>query len=115
LRHMTVESIARWSTVIMAAGFFLAAISSQEWAHWASLVPITIGIALGIVSLITMFSNAVGPEAQGWVMGVSTAVMAMAWLLTGFASGLLTYLSLVFPFILCGILACVSLWSMLRE
>ncbi len=43
--------------------------------------------------LMTAFSHAVGSNAQGWVMGIFGAILAISWALTGFSTNLLTFIN----------------------
>jgi DHA1 family tetracycline resistance protein-like MFS transporter len=115
LRYMTVQTIAIWSQGLMMLGLLSAGLWSNEWGQWFCIIPIAMGIGMAHAALLTLFSNAVGRDAQGWVMGVSSAVVAMAWLLSGFASGILAYVSLIFPFMLAAMLAGAGCWAMRRS
>lgn len=75
--------------------------------QWISAVPIAIGLGLAYATIVTLFSDAVAPNLQGWIMGVSASVMAAAagvgGLLTGVVSTntLLAFFTIIFVWLLC--------------
>ncbi len=62
--------------------------------------PFIIGaMAISYTMLLTLFSNAVGEEQQGWVMGVTGSVAAASWTIAGLIAGPLGYLQITLPFL----------------
>ena len=61
------------------------------------MIPIGITMAVGYSSMITLFSNQVDENEQGWVMGVTGALMALCFGLTSFLTGYLANLSNAVP------------------
>lgn len=54
---------------------------------------LALSMAISYPLLITLYSNLVGEDKQGWIMGVGNAVMGVAWALTGACGGLLQGIS----------------------
>lgn len=71
---------------------------------WLGVIPIGVGGALFYVALLTLFSDSVDKNSQGWVMGVFAAMAAIAWGITGIFSGILGAFGLSVPFIVAGVL-----------
>jgi len=69
----------------------MTALSYTPWIIWCSTVFLGIVIAIAYSILITMFSNQVSAEEQGWVMGVTNAIMALSFGVTTFFSGFVAY------------------------
>lgn len=64
---------------------------------WISVVPFTMGVAMTYNVLLSMFSNAVTPEEQGWIMGGNMALVAGSWLLASLLVGAFhNYLHMLF-------------------
>ena len=57
-------------------------------------------MALAYVGCVAIFSHQVGPEQQGWVMGVSGSILALCFGLSTLLTGFLTSISLAIPLIL---------------
>jgi DHA1 family tetracycline resistance protein-like MFS transporter len=102
-----IEKTLTWSLIFTSLGIFTVLIKS-EWLMWTSVIPAAMGGGLFYMALLTLFSNAVDENSQGWVMGVSAAIMSVAWALTGLLSGALGILGLFIPFLSAGCLLLVS-------
>jgi hypothetical protein len=61
---------------------------SQPWV-WVIAFPIAASDMLAYTAMITSFSNTADELSQGWVMGIATAVMAIAWVFSGLGANLL--------------------------
>lgn len=68
--------------------------------------------ALGYPTFLSNFSASVGPEEQGWVMGVTTALFTLGAGSASFLGGVLIGENLNFPFILCAATALLSVLLM---
>lgn len=57
-------------------------------------------MALAYAGCVAIFSHQVGPEQQGWVMGVSGSIMALCFGISTLLTGFLTSISVAIPLIL---------------
>jgi len=71
----------------------------STWLIWLYIAPLGAAAALAYSTIITLFSNQVGENEQGWVMGVTGAIMAFAFALNGIVVGLLADLNVYLPMI----------------
>ncbi|MFN7097480.1 MAG: hypothetical protein ACK4PR_07980, partial [Gammaproteobacteria bacterium] len=62
----------------------------------------------------SLYSNSVGTEHQGWIMGISAAVCGAAWAVTAILMGALMSISLILPFTAAAIFAAMSLLFIYR-
>ncbi len=106
-RYIKIEKTLTWSLIFTSIGIFMA-LFKTEWTIWIGVIPAAIGSALFYVALLTLFSNAVDENSQGWVMGVSAAVMAISWSLSALLSGVLGIFGLLIPFLIAGSLLLIS-------
>ncbi|MDQ7824095.1 MAG: MFS transporter [Candidatus Eremiobacteraeota bacterium] len=51
---------------------------------WLFPLPIAITVCFSYGTIITMFSDMAGSDRQGWVMGTTTSLIAMAWFASSF-------------------------------
>ena len=58
-------------------------------AAWILTVFIGAAVCVAYSLIITIFSDLVSPEEQGWVMGVTGAIMALCFGLTSFLTGII--------------------------
>ncbi|MGQ3889285.1 MFS transporter [Legionella sp. CNM-1927-20] len=80
-----------------------------EAIQWIS-GPFIIGsMAITYTLVLTLFSDAVGEDKQGWIMGVSGAFVAIAWTLAGLLAGPFGYFNIHLPFLISTLLVIVAL------
>lgn len=96
-QYLKSKTIAYTSMLLTAISILLILVNSQL-VIWLSLIPACIGGGLFYVALLTMFSDTVGADKQGWVMGVFGAAIAISWFVGGMLSGILSGLALFLPF-----------------
>ena len=60
---------------------------------WFAMILIGVTISIAYSALLTLFSNQADESAQGWIMGITGAVMAFAFAVNSFLTGLLANLS----------------------
>lgn len=72
--------------------FFLRGVVFQ----WIFAAFIAVGVAICYATMIALASDLIG-EGQGLLMGLTDAILALAFSITGFLSGLLAYVSPAFP------------------
>lgn len=91
---VTTESIYAWITVIPTATFALTAYSAS----------------------LALFSNQVDQNSQGWVMGITGAIMALSFGIIGLLGGVVLHLSENIPMIasIVGLLAAAALMVFYR-
>lgn len=80
---------------------------------WIVSVFIGISVSIAYSLLITMFSNQVDATEQGWVMGVTNAIMALSFGVTTFISGFAAYVGPGLPIFwafLAMLISAVILW-----
>ncbi len=118
-KAITVLSIKQY--LLTCLSLMLLAVTASfllhiEFLYWMLMVLIIFGGSQSYVFLLTLFSSAADTHHQGFILGVSTAVLGLSWTISAIANGLLTmrfgyYSCLVVAifFALLGIL-CVSIW-----
>lgn len=89
-KRMSSKSLALLMYLLTAVGIFLSAVDSWQGLQWVLAVYVSTVNATAYAAILTVFSDSVSAKQQGWVMGVSSAVMAFAWVLSGFSSNLLS-------------------------
>jgi MFS family permease len=93
----------------------ITATSHAAWITWVCALPIGITISIAYSILITLFSNQVNENEQGWVMGVTNAIMALSFGVTTFLSGFAAHLNEGFPILwafLGMLIAAAILWRL---
>lgn len=85
------------SGLLAAIGMLLTATAPMEIYIWFDVLLISIAMAVTYSTILTIFSNQVDEDAQGWVMGVTGAIMALAFGINGLCLGFLSNFSLQLP------------------
>lgn len=86
-----------WSTTAL---LLVAVLSHDARVQWALAIPIATLVSVAYGAIITMFSNAVSADRQGWILGISISVTAFAWGFSSIVSGLLSGLGYVMPLVM---------------
>jgi MFS family permease len=88
LRYISVLNLARMGAFLLGNGllWFSFAVGS-ELSIWLALIPTAAGMALSYNTLLALFSDAVGADEQGRIMGVTMGLVAIAWLFAGLYTG----------------------------
>jgi len=107
LKHRTIVQLGLIAIATSLA--MLTLLPGDIVVLWISVIPFTIGVAMTYNVLLSMFSNAVTPEEQGWIMGGNMALVAGGWLLASLiVGGFHNYLHTLFGIL--GVLAMAGLW-----
>lgn len=77
IRYFTTVQILYQAILFSIAGGFICMLPGIS-IQWISAILIACGMGLTYSTIITLFSNAVAADLQGWIMGVSAATMASA-------------------------------------
>ncbi|SRR5579883_423990 len=68
------------------------------FAQYLIVIPISIGSGLVWNAILTLFSNSVDTNRQGWVMGVSSSITSVSWIFGAALAGWLAYLGMTLAF-----------------
>ncbi len=110
------------SRVVAVAGLWLTvalvAVSVGSYrmdVQWAVALPVSVVVSVAYGAIITLFSNAVDSERQGWILGISISVNAATWGLSSIVSGFLGGLAGYWlPFLLALASLAASAWWMMK-
>ena len=83
--------------LFVALGAFLTITAPQSIYVWFYALIVAMAMALAYSPILTLFSNQVDEDSQGWVMGITGAITAFAFGLNGLLVGLLADMSPKIP------------------
>ncbi len=90
-KRFKIEYVAGVCIALMGVFQLITSASSLQWLVWLLLIPYA-SFANGAWSaILTSFSHAVDKQSQGWALGITGAVVALSFLITGFAPNLVPY------------------------
>lgn len=99
LKRFSLRQCVMGGCLFAALSTTLTITAPAESYLWVYVVFIGITIATAYSTILTLFSNQVDEDSQGWVMGITGAIMAFAFGVNGFLTGILANLSAETPLI----------------
>jgi predicted MFS family arabinose efflux permease len=96
-RRFSLQNNFIYSALISAVLIFFMVLIPYQIFSWIVLIPIASCIAIAYSALITLFSNQVTAEHQGWVMGITGSIMAFVFGINGIIVGALAIWSASLP------------------
>lgn len=94
------DAIVIISLIITAISVFFTISIPVEWVAWVATLIIGMSLSVAYSVLITIFSNLVNENEQGWVMGVTGSIMALCFGLTSIFTGVIAQVGAVLPMLL---------------
>lgn len=86
-----------WATVVLLGVAFT---TESMVVQWIIGLPVAITVSVAYGAIITLFSDAVDEERQGWVLGITISTGALAWGSSSIIAGLLSGMNYLAPFAL---------------
>ncbi len=94
--------------LVTAIAILLTVVMHHAVDAWILVVPIGIAMAVAYSTILTMFSNQVSKNEQGWVMGVTGSIMALCFGISTLFMGFVTNVGISIPLVAAVIGLCVS-------
>ncbi len=83
---------------ILIVNFILILFTHQLWLLYVYVVISAMGFAVGYTFILTLFSWAASEDKQGWVMGITAALLAFGAGLVNLCIGIMTQAGAIAPF-----------------
>jgi MFS family permease len=87
-RRYSVEKMAWLCLFVTGAAQLCVSLTQNEWLLWLFAIPLGVAVQVGFTAMLTSFSNAACANAQGWAMGITGSLEALAFVLTALSSNL---------------------------
>lgn len=113
-KRLSLKQCVIWGCLAAAIITILTVIAPKEFYIWIYVVMITVGIAIAYSAILTLFSNQVDEHAQGWVMGITGAIMAFAFGVNGVLLGVMADANPAMPLIVCSLCLVITAGLMRR-
>ncbi len=107
VKFMRLEPIVVLMMIVMGIAESFVTLTNEN-SMWILTALVTIPSALGYSIMITVCSNAVSAQEQGWIMGITSSVTAAAFGLSSAAAGTLGLFGAAVPFVTAGAAAILS-------
>ncbi len=81
-RYFSVEKMAWICLLITGVAELLVSLTQNELFIWLLAIPLGVAVQVGFTAMLTSFSNAASANAQGWAMGITGSLEALAFAAT---------------------------------
>jgi len=97
VKFSSLSTMIKYSLLLAVVSILFLYVSQGLWAQYLLAIPMTFAVALIYSSLVAKVSDLVDRHHQGLLMGVTDALLALAFAITGFLSGWLAYFDVKLP------------------
>lgn len=98
-RRFSLKNCVIGSALLVSLLSLLTVMIPSEWTVWVFMFLLSMAMALACSTILTLFSNQVDADSQGWVMGITGAIMSFAFgincLLMGLLAGVRPHLPIL--------------------
>lgn len=112
-KRFSLKNIVIVGLAFSALAVIIVALSKQIIIAWLLVVPIGATIAVAYSTILTLFSNQVDENSQGWVMGIAGAIMAFAFGINAFLLGIFAQDQAYIPILISGVgmgISAILMW-----
>lgn len=99
-KRFPLKNIVAWGCAITAVCVLVTLITNDVIYAWLAVIPLGTAIAVAYSVILTIFSNQVDADSQGWVMGITGSIMAFCFGFTAIISSLLANVNIHLPLII---------------
>ena len=103
-RRFGMRSLSVAGLVLNAAAMALCLVLGSAYQEYAAALIAGITINIAYPSIVTMLSDRVAPDRQGWILGMVGSAAAMGWAIASVISGVLGGLEHAFPIMMAAVL-----------
>jgi len=107
-RYFKLKWTTVWAYLIAAFLIGLMVFGGDQNLDWILVILIGAAMAVGYSDIITMFSNQVGDDEQGWVMGVTGSILALCFGVTTLLIGFVAHFNVGLPLIIAAVVVAIS-------
>jgi len=102
--------IAIFKSTTLLSAFFALLIASigHAWVSWFFVAPLACSISIAYSVIVTIYSDQVDADSQGWVMGITGSIMALVWAINGVVVGVVAAISPSSPILIAAITLVVA-------
>lgn len=96
-RHFDRKHVVFIGFGVLLIAVILTVFPNQEIWPWLMVIPIGAGLGLGYAFILSLFSSQVTADKQGWVMGITSALLAFGAGVASLTEGFLSPIDLKLP------------------
>lgn len=96
-KRFAAHSIFIYTILLGSVLALLTVVIKSVWPSWILVAPLACCIAVAYSTIVTIFSDQVDAQSQGWVMGITGSISALVWAINAVVVGLLATISEQLP------------------
>ncbi len=97
IRYISLQLLLFSSLIACTFSFILWGITESAVLLYLIVIPVSVGAGLTQPTIMTLLSDSVTPEKQGWVLGFAASSFAAPWCISAFLFGVLSEIDLSYP------------------
>jgi MFS family permease len=110
VKRMPLPRIISLCFLANAFGFFLLLFLHNQLSLWLAAIPFTLGVGMAYTGIVSLLSLLISEKEQGWLMGFTSALLALAWAITGLIGAKLFYYHFGLPIGICFSMAAIAVF-----
>lgn len=107
-QYFTNKTTVLWTLLVSTLCLFLTVFIINAHLVWIVGFMLATSMAIAYPVMISMYSDLISADKQGWIMGVANAVGGFAWAVGAFFGGFMQHVSNSFALLIAGILMGVA-------
>lgn len=108
-RFLSAKTIIILGLALVALGYYITYSYNDILLIKSAVILLTAGGAISYAAILTMYSNQVSEDRQGWIMGVTGSVTAFAFCLTGLSGNVLGIYNINLPLVVATVVTFVAI------
>lgn len=108
VKRLSLTSVIQYCLIANAVGFLLLLFLHHTLAIWFAPILFTLGVGMAYTALISLLSLCISEKEQGWLMGFASALLALAWAVTGLFGAKLFFYYHALPIVVCFVVALMA-------
>lgn len=96
----SIEKILKVSLIGASLGLIGCSYFTASYLQWIFIIPSALFVGMAYPSILSLISNLSPIEHQGWVLGMASTLLGIAWMVTAILGGLLIDIYLPLPLLL---------------
>ena len=96
-KRWSLADVFKVTTSLGAFFIFVMAVTHHVWLSELLVAPIACCVSIAYSVIVTIFSDQVDANSQGWIMGITGSIMALVWAINGVVIGIVAIYGATLP------------------
>lgn len=96
-KRFAAHQVFIWTMLVGGVLALVTVVIKGAWPSWLLVAPLACCVAVGYSMIVTLFSDQVDAQSQGWIMGITGSISALVWAIDAVVGGVLATFSVQLP------------------